>query len=247
MTTQQYLERDAMSEKRPAIGYCRVSTLLQATAGVSLDAQEARIRAWAIAQDYDIVELCHDDGISGCSLAKREGAQRAIALACQYHAPLVVYSLSRLARSTRDAIDISERLHKAGADLVSLSEAIDTTTAAGKMVFRMLAVLAEFERDLVSERTKAALAHMKTNGKRVGQIPFGKRLSEDGETLIDVPEQQATIAQIHQMRDDGLSIQQIADELNRQDVPTSNGGRWRKGTVHRILKNGNGKEHTNGQ
>lgn len=74
---------------------------------------------------------------------------------------LVVYSLSRLARSTTDAIAISERLAKSGADLVSLSEWIDTTSASGKMVFRMLAVLAESERDLVSERTKTAMAHLR--------------------------------------------------------------------------------------
>lgn len=69
--------------------------------------------------------------------------------------------MSRLARSTRDAITTSERLDKAGAALVSLSEKIDTTTAAGKMVFRMLAVLAEFERDQISERTTTAMQHKK--------------------------------------------------------------------------------------
>jgi DNA invertase Pin-like site-specific DNA recombinase len=68
-----------------------------------------------------------------------------LAAACERKAALIVYSLSRLARSTKDAIAISERLAKNGADLVSLSERIDTTTAAGKIVFRMLAVLAEFE------------------------------------------------------------------------------------------------------
>lgn len=95
----------------------------------------------------------------------------------------MVYSLSRLARSTKDAIAIAERLDKAGADLVSLSEKIDTTTAAGKMVFRMLAVLAEFERDLVSERTTAALAHKAGKGERIGEVPFGWTLAADGVTL----------------------------------------------------------------
>ncbi|MEE9311133.1 MAG: recombinase family protein [Planctomycetota bacterium] len=79
-----------------------------------------------------------------------------------------VYSLSRLCRSTKDAINISEQLDKSGADLVSLSERLDTTSASGKMIFRMLAVLSEFERDQISERTKAALAHKKSLGQRVG-------------------------------------------------------------------------------
>jgi site-specific DNA recombinase len=67
---------------------------------------------------------------------------------------LVVYSLSRLTRSTTDMLHVSELMEQRGVDLVSLTEKIDTISAAGKMVFRMLSVLNEFERDLVSERTR---------------------------------------------------------------------------------------------
>jgi site-specific DNA recombinase len=161
-----------------ALGYIRVSTSGQANDGVSLDAQAARIRVWCEANGYELTEIWSDAGISGRRADKRPGLQAALAAACENGGALVVYSLSRLARSTRDAIDIAERLHGAGADLVSLTERIDTTTAAGKMVFRMLAVLAEFERDLVSERTAAALAHKRRNGERVGDIPYGWRLAD---------------------------------------------------------------------
>src|SRR6266581_6504849 len=89
-------------------------------------------------------------------------------LRAEYAGVLVVYSLSRLARNTTETLELGERLAKAGADLVSLSEKIDTTSAAGKMVFRMLAVLAEFERDQISERTRVAMQHMRCEGKRVG-------------------------------------------------------------------------------
>ena len=101
----------------------------------------------------ELVAVHVDAGLSGAKAHNRPALQAALTDACKHKAALVVYSLSRLARSTKDAIAISERLHKAGADLVSLSEKIDTTSAAGKMVFRMLAVLAEFERDIISERT----------------------------------------------------------------------------------------------
>jgi len=156
-----------------AVGYARVSTVGQADNGVSLEAQAARIRAWCEANDYTLLDIKQDPGTSGKRADKRSELQAAIAAACRNGGALIVYSLSRLARSTRDAIDIAERLHKAGADLVSLTARIDTTTAAGKMVFRMLAVLAEFERDLVSERTTAALAHKRRKGECVGDIPYG--------------------------------------------------------------------------
>lgn len=130
-----------------AIGYVRVSTEDQATEGVSLDAQKAKLAAWCLANDYEL---------SGGRADNRPGLQSAIEEACKTKSALVVYSLSRLARSTKDTIAIDEQLDKAGADLVSLSEKIDTTSAAGKMIFRMLAVMAEFEKDQISERTKMA-------------------------------------------------------------------------------------------
>ena len=81
----------------------------------------------------------------------RPALQTALEAACREHGALVVYSFSRLARSVKDTLSIADRLDAAGADLVSLSESIDTMSTAGKMVLRMLAVLSEFERDLVVE------------------------------------------------------------------------------------------------
>jgi hypothetical protein len=73
-----------------------------------------------------------------------------------------------MGRSTRELLALSDNLQKRGADLVSLSEAIDTTTACGKMVFGMLAVLAEFERNQTSERTRTAMRHKRSKGGKTG-------------------------------------------------------------------------------
>ena len=173
--------------RQVTIGYIRVSTVAQADEGVSLDAQRDRIVMWCKANGYTLNDVFCDAGVSGKRADNREGLQRALNEACWHRgSALIVYSLSRLARSAKDAIGIAERPDDAGADLVSLSEKIDTTSAAGKMVFRMLAVLAEFERDLVSERTTAALAHKRRNGQRVGTNPFGHVLADDGSTLLDL-------------------------------------------------------------
>ena len=141
-----------------AIGYVRVSTAEQAAEGVSLDAQRARIAAWAHANAAELTAVYTDAGLSGGRADNRPGLQAALDAACTAKAALVVYSLSRLARSTRDAITISERLDQAGADLVSLSEKIDTTTAAGKMVFRMLAVLADNAEGAIMQSRSAEVA-----------------------------------------------------------------------------------------
>ena len=147
-----------------AIGYIRVSTQGQADEGVSLAAQRAKIEAWCSLNDAELVAVFEDAGISGASMNGREGLHAALKATTKGMA-LVTYSISRLARSTRDMLEIAERLDAKGADLVSMTEKIDTTTAAGRMVFKMLAVLADFERDQIGERTKMALAHKKAKGE----------------------------------------------------------------------------------
>lgn len=224
-------------EKRlSAVGYVRVSTEGQVQEGISLEAQQAKIRAWCEATGYELVSTHVDAGISGCRSNNRPGLKEALAHACGQKAALVVYSLSRLARSTKDAIMISERLGKSGADLVSLSERIDTTTAAGKMLFRMLAVLAEFERDQISERTKAALAHLKKNGKRIsGNLPYGYALAEDGSSLTPHHQEQAAIRSIASLRHEGKSLRQITGWLVTQGIQTKSGRPWSPKVVRGIL------------
>lgn len=205
-----------------AIGYVRVSTEGQASEGVSLDAQRARIEAWAAANGMQLAAVHVDAGISGAKAANRPELQAALAEACRMKAALVVYSLSRMARSTTDAIGIAARLERAGADLVSLSEQIDTTSAAGKMVFRMLAVLAEFERDLISERTTSAMAHLRRSGARIsGKVPYGYNLV--GGRLVENGEEQAGLAVIRELRGAGLSLRKVAAELAARGVRTKSG------------------------
>ena len=221
---------------KTATAYIRVSTEGQAADGVSLDAQRAKIAAWCLANDVVMGQVFVDAGISGKRADNRPQLQSALDTVCSDGGVLVVYSLSRLARSTKDTIAISERLDKAGADLVSLSEKLDTTSAAGKMVFRMMAVLAEFERDQVSERTCSAMAHKKAQGQRVGTVPFGYDLAADGVSLIENADQQRAIELIHNLKDSGYSLRAIAAALDDAGVATANGkGSWKHTTVKSIL------------
>lgn len=219
-----------------AIGYIRVSTAHQAEDGVSIDAQRERIAAWCIAHGYELKGIHTDAGISGGRADNRPGLQAALDEACgRTGAALVVYSLSRLARSTKDTINIAERLQRHDADLVSLSESIDTTTAAGKMVFRMLAVLAEFEKDLASERTTAALQHKRAQGQKTGgSVPFGYKLDDDGVHLVAEPNEQGVIDLIVDLRRDGLSYRDIADELVERGFSPKAGDTWHPKVIRSI-------------
>lgn len=220
-----------------AVGYIRVSTDSQAIDGVSLDAQRAKIELWCAANDLELVAVYADAGISGSRADNRPELQAALDAVCDLGGALVVYSLSRLARSTRDTLTIADRLQAADADLVSLTEKIDTTSAAGRMLFRLLAVLSEFEKDLVSERTKTALQHKKSKGERVGQIPYGFTLAGDGVSLVKDAGEQEALTVIQSLRTEGATLRTIASELTRRGIPTKNGGAsWSYASVRVILQ-----------
>ena len=223
---------------KAVIGYVRVSTGAQAEEGVSLSAQKAKIRQWADLNDYEVLSIHEDAGLSGAKMAQRPGLHEAITHACMNKGALVIYSLSRLARSTRDTLSISEQLSKAGAELVSISEKIDTTSASGKMVFRLLAVLAEFERDQVSERTKLALQHKRSEGKRISRYaPYGFDLSPDHSELLHNPREAAVITQIAKHGANGRSAGWIAKRLTEKGIPTKQGRTvWSAKVVRTILR-----------
>jgi site-specific DNA recombinase len=218
---------------KKAIGYIRVSTDRQAQEGVSLEAQRAKIESWCKANDYDLMEVFIDAGLSGKSMEKRPALLKSLATIKRDMA-LVVYSLSRLARSTKDTLTISDHLVKAGADLVSLSEKLDTTGAAGKMMFRLLAVVAEFERDVTAERTTSALAYKKARGDKYGTVPFG--YSEKAGKLTPVESESLIVAEMVTKRDAGKSFGEIATWLNNAGIRGKKGGQWHPSTVRYLIQ-----------
>jgi site-specific DNA recombinase len=220
---------------RRAIIYTRVSTEEQVHGGISLDAQVAGAVGWCERNGYaaEVCQIFTDAGVSGKRADNRP--QLAAALkACRKGDALVVYSLSRLARSTKDAIEISEKLGAVGADLVSLTENLDTTTATGKMIFGVLAVLAQFERDLISERTSAALKHKRRVGEEYSRPVYGFDAVEG--RLHPCQAEQAIIAEVNQMRGAGHSYAAIAETLTERRVRTKRNGQcWYASTVRSIL------------
>ena len=200
---------------RRAIIYLRVSTVAQVVEGSSLAAQEAKARAWASANDISDVLVFTDAGISGSSTEKRTGLADALSTA-QRGDVIVVYSLSRLARSTKDTLIISEQLAEKGVDIVSLSEKIDTTTSAGKMIFRLLAVLAEFEKDVIKDRICSSMSHLKSINRRVSRhAPYGFRFVSNAEhTTIEPDIGESTIALMAQnLRAKGFTLRVVSYQL----------------------------------
>lgn len=218
---------------KKAIGYIRVSTEHQADEGVSLAAQRAKITAWCALNDYELITIYEDAGISGKTVSKRPQLQAALSEMKKGMA-LVVYSLSRLARSTKNCIEIADELKATGSDLVSLTEKIDTSSAMGEFFFTLIAALGQMERKVIGERTKAALAHKKANGEKYAPVPFG--YAEVNKRLEVVKHEADLVAEIFSKRASGETLQSIALALNEQGIIGKQGGKWYASSVSCILK-----------
>jgi len=220
--------------ERQAIPYIRVSTVDQADHGISLEAQESRIREWCSSNGYTLGEVMIDRGISGGRADNRPALQAALSGIHRGDA-LVVYSLSRLARSTRDTLEIADHLERRGADLVSLSEKIDTTSAAGRMIFRLLAVLSEFERDVISERTSMAMRHLKGQGRFMGgRSPIG--WTKDGDNIAPMETEQMAVNHAVEMRKEGQSLREISAVLDGMGMRNRMGNAYAPVQIQRMLR-----------
>ena len=218
-----------------AIGYVRVSTAQQAETGVSLDAQAEKIRAMAVVRDADLVDTVTDAGVSAKDL-NRAGLARVLALVDKRQVDVVIVAkLDRLTRSVRDLGDLLEQFERRCVSLVSVAESLDTGTAAGRLVLNVMASVSQWEREVIGERTREALAHKRSQGQRVGTVPFGHALADDGRTLIPHPDEQAILGLLRDCRAAGFSLRATASELNRHGFRTRSGAAWRYEYVRNLL------------
>src|ERR1700737_742702 len=210
-----------------AIGYARVSTDKQADHGVSLEAQEAKIRAMATVQGAAVIELIVDGGESAKDL-KRPGMERLLTLVDERKVDTVIIAkLDRLTRSVKDLAELLERFQRRGVSLVSVAESLDTGSAAGRLVINIMTAVSQWEREAIGERTRDAMRHKRSNGERVGNIQFGYRLSADGKHLEEDPGEQAVLAEIRRLRCEGSTLRGIAATLNHRAYRTRRGTAWR--------------------
>src|SRR6478609_5514145 len=172
----------AAAAGKRAVAYIRVSTSQQAEEGLSLDDQRERLAAYCKLHRFELVDLIADEGESaGKPLAKRTGGARVLGLVKRKAVDVViVMKLDRAFRNARDALEVADAWDAAGVglhvvDMDGQGQSIDTQSAVGRMLFTVLAGVAEMERRLTAERTTAALAFKARSGNmRINSTaPFG--------------------------------------------------------------------------
>jgi len=220
----------------PTVGYIRVSTEDQVKEGVSLENQKSKIQTYCELKDMDLIEIIEDAGISAKNL-RRPGVQKVLRLAQKKKVDaVVVYKLDRIFRSTVDALETTKMFERYGVSFHSIEETLDTKSAMGRFFFTLTAALAEMERRIIGERTKAALLHKKShNEKTGGDVPYGYDLTPAG-ILIKNETEQRVIKSILRLNREGYSLRRICRELEKEGYLTKRGNRiWQPSTISKIL------------
>ncbi len=218
-----------LEEPLRSVAYCRVSTREQAENGRGLDAQEDAIRQEAARRGWELVEPTYvDRGVSGKSTKKRTALADAVAALDAGKADvLIVTKLDRLARSVVDFASLvahasSKRRGKHAWSLVVMAQGIDLTTATGRLTANVLASVAQWEAEMISERTKDGLRAAKAKG-----VALGHRSTVPAEVVSLIAKRQ----------DEGESLSAIARQLNERGIETGRGGsQWRHTSVAPVLR-----------
>ncbi len=205
-----------------AIAYTRVSTEEQAASGLGLESQTEQVTSEIQRRGWDLTATLSDNGYSAKSLERPAIAQALEMLAKGEADALVVAKLDRLSRSLLDFAGLMELSRSEGWSLVALDLGVDTSTPAGEMMASVMASFAQYERRLIGQRTRDALAALKARGVRLGR-PVA--LSGNVRQRIGIE------------RTKGSTLAVIADGLNADSVPTSQGGaKWYPSTVAAVLR-----------
>ncbi len=218
-----------------AISYTRVSSDKQAESGAGIAAQAAAIKAYAKQAGLELVESYTDDGISGAAgIDGRPGLAAAIGRLRRGDV-LVIAKRDRLGRDMMTTLTIERAVAKRGASIVSADGVGNGDGAADAFMRSVMDAAAQFERDLIKARTRAAMAEKRKAGHRIGEVPFGWSLAADGK-LEPVPAEQEILDLIRELRESGVSLRRIANQLTDLGIVTKKGNaKWSHSTVQSVL------------
>lgn len=219
------------------IGYMRVSTDQQTESGLGLEAQKKAIEDYATKRRQSIAAFYQDEGISGSlSLDKRPGILNAIST-LEKGDILAIAKRDRLGRDPFIVAMIEAAIERKGGQIISAAgEGTDNDDPASILMRRMIDAFAEYERLIIKARTKAALRIKKEKGQRVGHIPFGYQLAQDGIHLEQNINERSILKQMNILQNKGYSIREIAQIMNKKQMLNRNQSKWNHASIFRMIK-----------
>ncbi len=185
-----------------------------------------------------VYDVYRDEGISGKTVKRPELQRLLNDTAAGAIQKVVTLKLDRISRNVRDMLNITEELEKHGVAFICVRDNIDTSSAAGKLMRTVLAAIAEFESDIAGERTYAAKHELTLQGRYAGgNIPFGYDYDKGDRAFVVNEAEAAIVERVFGEYLNGATTYKIAQQLNKEGIPTKRGGRWQAVQVDLILRN----------
>lgn len=218
------------------LGYVRVSSAVQKIKNNSIPLQKRKINDYCKLNDFDLVQIYEDDGISGMSINKRLGYKNMISFMKENQIDgIVVWSLSRLGRKMKDVVEFMDYLKKNNIRFYSIKENLSNDDKIGSLIMNILGSINEFEVEVIRERIKDVKRNKKENNEVYGRLMYGYD-NVNGKLVINQTERK-TIKRIKNLRSRKWSWRRISNKLNEEGILSKEGNKWYDGSLYNVMRN----------
>ena len=219
---------------KKVIGYVRVSSLVQKEKGNSIPNQISKIKSYCKLNEYELIDILSDDGISGMSKSKRKDYLKLIDIISNKDIDgVIVNDLSRIGRKMSDVVEFIDSMKKKNIEFHTIKEGINNDSNVGGLIINILSSINQFEVEMLRNRISEVKQYKKSNNLVYGNLIFGK--TKDGDKLIDNVDELKVIKYMKNLRKRGYSYFKISDRLNQRNIKSKNGNQWYGSGVRNVL------------
>lgn len=223
---------------KKVIGYVRVSSEIQKKKNNSIPLQKKKIKEYCSLNDFDLIDVYEDDGVSGMSIDKRNGFKSMVEFMKENKIDgIVVWSLSRLGRKMKDVVEFMDFLKSNNIGFFSIKENLSNDDKIGSLIMNILSSINEFEVEVIRERIKDVKRNKKENGEVYGRMMYG--FDNVNGKMIENKEEKRIVRRVKNFRSRGWSWRKISNRLNDEGIKSKEDKIWYDGSLYNMMKNYN--------
>lgn len=186
--------------------------------------------------DFDLIDVYEDDGVSGMSINKRNGFKSMVEFMKENKIDgIVVWSLSRLGRKMKDVVEFMDFLKSNNIGFFSIKENLSNDDKIGSLIMNILSSINEFEVEVIRERIKDVKKNKKENGEVYGRMMYG--YDNVNGKMIENKEEKRIIRRVKNFRSRGWSWRNISNRLNDEGIKSKENKIWYDGSLYNVMKN----------